>query len=295
MSNQNINVYNLIKPEIIKLRKVGIKTAILDCRLLLSKSLGRKLTLYNHENVNISKSEIEYFKTLISQRLSGKPVSRIINKRDFWKKEFKLNEDTLDPRPDSETVIESVLEHYRDKLQVLKILDLGSGSGCLGLSLLDEYHNSKVSFFDISEKSLEIVKINSLNFGFSDRSNFVHLDWRDKDWDSNLNKIENETKFDILISNPPYIPAGEIKKLQKEVREYDPFIALNGGKDGLNDYKLIIPKLRNILKKNGKIFFEIGKGQDKFISSIAMEYGLLPIQYKKDLSGVNRVIVLIIK
>tara|TARA_Y100000991_G_scaffold174912_1_gene136847 strand:+ start:455 stop:1342 length:888 start_codon:yes stop_codon:yes gene_type:complete len=295
MTNQNINVYSLIKPEIIKLRKVGIKTAILDCRLLLSKSLGRKLTLYNHENVNISKNEIEYFKTLIVQRLSGKPVSRIINKRDFWKKEFKLNEETLDPRPDSETLIESVLEHYRDKLQAIKILDLGSGSGCLGLSLLDEYHNSKVSFFDISEKSLEIVKINSLNFGFSDRSKFVHLDWRDREWDLNLIKIENETKFDILISNPPYIPAGEIKKLQKEVREYDPFIALNGGKDGLNAYKLIIPKLRNILKKNGKIFFEIGKGQEKFISSIAMEYGLLPIQYKKDLSGINRVIVFIIK
>ena len=295
MTNQNINVYTLIKPEIIKLRKVGIKTAILDCRLLLSKSLGRKLTLYNHENVNISKNEVEHFKTLIVQRLSGKPVSRIINKRDFWKKEFKLNEETLDPRPDSETLIESVLEHYRDKLQDIKILDLGSGSGCLGLSLLDEYHNSKVSFFDISEKSLEIVKTNSLKFGFSNRSKFVHLDWRDIDWDLNLIKIENETKFDILISNPPYIPAGEIKKLQKEVREYDPFIALNGGKDGLNAYKLIIPKLRNILKKNGKIFFEIGKGQEKFISSIAMEYGLLPIQYKKDLSGVNRVIVFIIK
>jgi release factor glutamine methyltransferase len=295
MTNRNINVYTLIKPEIIKLRKVGIKTAILDCRLLLSKSLGRKLTLYNHENVNISKNEVEHFKTLIVQRLSGKPVSRIINKRDFWKKEFKLNEETLDPRPDSETLIESVLEHYRDKLQALKILDLGSGSGCLGLSLLDEYHNSKVSFFDISEKSLEIVKINSLNFGFSDRSKFVHLDWRDRDWDLNLIKIENENKFDILISNPPYIPAGEIKKLQKEVREYDPFIALNGGKDGLNAYKLIIPKLRNILKKNGKIFFEIGKGQEKLISSIAMEYGLLPIEYKKDFSGINRVIVFIIK
>ena len=295
MTNQNINVYTLIKPEIIKLRKVGIKTAILDCRLLLSKSLGRKLTLHNHENVNISKNEIEYFKTLIVQRLSGKPVSRIINKRDFWKKEFKLNEETLDPRPDSETLIESVLEHYKDKLQGLKILDLGSGSGCLGLSLLDEYHNSKVSFLDISEKSLEIVKINSSNFGFSDRSKFVHLDWRDRDWDLNLLKIENETKFDIIISNPPYIPEGEIKKLQKEVREYDPFIALNGGKDGLNAYKLIIPKLRNILKKNGKIFFEIGKGQEKFISSIGMEYGLLPIQYKKDLSGINRVVVFIIK
>ena len=142
---------------------------------------------------------------------------------------------------------------------------------------------------------LDIVKINALNLGLLERSKFINLDWRIEEWDLNLIKIENETKFDILISNPPYIPASEIKNLQKEVREYDPFIALNGGKDGLNAYKLIIPKLRNILNKNGKIFFEIGKGQEKFITSIAMEYGLLPIQYKKDLSGINRVIVFIIK
>ena len=140
------------------------------------------------------------------------------------------------------------MTHFTDKLQSLKILDLGSGSGCLGLSLLDEYQNSTVSFLDISQKSLEIVKINSINFGLLDRSKLIHLDWRNKNWDTKLYEIENDTKFDILISNPPYIPTNDIKKLQKEVKEYDPFIALNGGKDGLDAYKLIIPKLRNIIK-----------------------------------------------
>ena len=295
MIKKNIEVYTLIEEEINKLRRVGIETANLDCRLLLSKSLNSDKTLYNHQFINITENEINNFKNLIEKRLTGEPVSRIINKRNFWEKEFKLNEATLDPRSDSETLIDAVLTHFTDKLQSLKILDLGSGSGCLGLSLLDEYKNSTVSFLDVSQKSLEIVKINSFNFGLSGRSKLIHLDWRNENWDTKLFEIEHNNKFDILISNPPYIPTNDIKKLQKEVKEYDPFIALNGGKDGLDAYKLIMPKLRNLIKKNGKIFFEIGKGQENFVSSKAMKHGLSTLEYKKDLSGVNRVIVLIIK
>lgn len=295
MIKKKIEVYTLIESEIQKLRRVGIETANLDCRLLLSKSLNSDKTLHNHEIINITENEINIFKNFIDERLKGKPVSRIINKRNFWKKEFILNEETLDPRSDSETLIDTVLSHFTDKLKSLKILDLGSGSGCLGLSLLDEYQNSNVSFLDTSQKSLEIVKINSLNFGFLDRSKLIHLDWRNENWDIKLSEMEKGTKFDILISNPPYIPTNDINKLQKEVKEYDPHIALNGGKDGLEAYKLIIPKLKNIIKKNGKIFFEIGKGQENFVSSKAMEHGLLPIEYTKDLLGVNRVIVFIIK
>ena len=295
MIHKNIEVYTLIKLEIQKLKKVGIETANLECRILLSKSLNMNKSLYNHETIDISEKQIKKFQGLVEQRISGKPISRIINKKNFWKKEFKLNEKTLDPRPDSETVIESVLENYKNKSKSLKILDLGSGSGCLGLSLLEEYENSEISFFDVSKKSLEIVKINSLNFGTADRSKFINLDWRVKGWDLNLITIENNVKFDIVISNPPYIPTDDIRKLQIEVKKYDPFIALNGGIDGLDSYRLIIPKLKNIVKKNGKVFFEIGKGQENFISAIAKKHKLFPIEYKKDLSGVNRVIVFIVK
>ena len=295
MTNKYIDVYTLIEPEMYKLRKVGIETASLDCRLLLTKSIKKNKTLQNHEYINITNKEIKKFKYLIRKRLAGKPVSRIINKRNFWKMEFKLNEATLDPRPDSETLIHAVLNHFINKLQPLKILDLGSGSGCLGLSLLDEYQNSKVSFFDISQKSLEIVKNNSLKFGLSERSKFLHLNWKDDNWDTNLIKIENDTKFDIIISNPPYIPTDDIKKLQKEVKEYDPPIALDGGKDGMDAYKLIIPKLRNLIKTNGIIFLEIGKGQENCVSKIGIEHGLKLKELQKDLSGVNRVIVFIIK
>ena len=137
MTYKNIDVYTLIKPEVLKLRNIGVETANLDCRLLLSKSLRRREPLYNHQNIFISQSEIAKFQSLIQQRLNGIPVSRIINRRNFWKKEFALNDETLDPRTDSETLIETIIEQYKDKLQSLKILDLGSGSGCLGLSLLD--------------------------------------------------------------------------------------------------------------------------------------------------------------
>ena len=295
MNKNNIDVYTLIQPEIHKLRKAGIETANLDCRLLLTKSLKLNKTLHYHQNINITDNEFKNFNNLIEQRLSGKPVSRIINKKFFWDNEFEINDETLDPRPDSETLIDMVLYHFKSKTQILKILDLGSGSGCLGLSLLKEYPHSEVSFYDISKISLEIVKINALNFGLSDRSNFLNLDWNDENWDENLIKIRNQIKFDIIISNPPYIPTKDIKNLQKEVKEYDPFIALNGGEDGLRAYKSIIPKIRNVMNKNGKIFFEIGKGQENCITKIAIEHGLLPQEYKKDLSGVIRVLTFIIK
>lgn len=295
MIRKNIDVYTLIEPEIFKLRNVGVETASLDCRLLLTKSLNRHKILHNHEFINITNKEIKIFKNLIEQRLVGKPVSRIINKRNFWKMEFKLNEATLDPRCDSETLIDAVLKHFTNKLQPLKILDLGSGSGCLGLSLLHEYPNSEASFFDISPKSLKMVKINALNLGFSERSQYINLNWKVNNWDKKLITIENNIKYDVIISNPPYVPTDVIKTLKKEVKNYDPFVALNGGKEGFDAFNSILPKLINIIKSNGKIFIEIGKGQQSHVTSLATGHGLLIKEYEKDLSGVTRVIILNVK
>ncbi len=295
MTSKNIDVYTLIQSEICKLRKVGIETASLDCRLLLTKSLERHKILHNHEYIDITNKEIKNFKYLIKQRIAGKPVSRIINKRNFWKMEFKLNEGTLDPRQDSETLIDAVLNHFTNKLQPLKILDLGSGSGCLGLSLLDEYPNSEASFFDISPKSLKMVKINALNLGLSERSQYVNLNWKANNWDKKLLTIENNIKYDVIVSNPPYVPTDIIQTLKKEVKNFDPFVALNGGKEGLDAYKFILPKLINIIKSNGKIFIEIGKGQQCHVISIATGHGLSLKEYRKDLSGVIRVIILNVK
>ncbi len=295
MNKKKINVYSLIKREVEKLKKIGNKTASLDCRLLLSQILKKTNTVYTHQEVYISRNQIIKFKSLVKKREEGKPVSRILNRRNFWKREFILDEETLDPRPDSEILIETVLEHFSDSTPLLKILDLGSGSGCLGLSLLEEYENASIIFVDASKKSLNIVKRNSQQFRLKGRLKYINLDWHTDDWDTKLLNSADKTKFDIIVTNPPYIPSNEVKFLETEVREYDPILALDGGNDGLDAYRSIIPKLKNLLKPDGKIFVEIGKGQENLVSKIGLENGLLSVEYKKDLSNINRVIVFNIK
>ena len=295
MSKMRIDVYSIIKPEVEKLKTLGFKTASLDCRLLLSQILKKANPVYTHEQVNISKNEIINFQTLVKQRQKGKPVSRILNKRNFWKREFMLNGDTLDPRPDSEILIEAVLEYFPSKTQLLKILDLGSGTGCLGLSLLEEYEDSLISFADVSKKSLEIVKKNSHQFWLKGKLKCIHLDWHTHKWDTQLLNFEENEKFDIIVTNPPYIPSNDINFLEIEVKDYDPILALDGGNDGLNAYRSIIPRLKNLVKSDGKIFVEIGKGQENSVSEIALQHGLLSIDYKRDLSNIIRVIVFNIK
>ena len=295
MIKKKLDVFSLIKSEIEVLKKSGSETASLDCRLLLSFVLEKKSTLYTHENVYITDDEIKNFKVLISERSLGKPVSRIINKRNFWKRDFKLNEEVLDPRQDTEVLITAVLKYYTNIFDKLDILDLGSGSGCIGLSLLEELKNSNVSFLDVSKKSLEIVKINATEYNLEHRSAYFQLNWNSKNWDSDLLKFRNKSKFDIIVTNPPYIPTDEIKSLQREVKDFDPFVALDGGLDGLMAYKTIFPKFNRILKNGSKIFVEIGMGQEDMVIKIGYENNLLLLGYEKDLSGIVRVIVFMTK
>ena len=294
-SKRLLDVYAIIKPEIEKLKKIGNITPSLDCRILLSYVMGLSETIYSHENINISADEITLFKKLIKDRYMGKPISRIISQKNFWKNTFKINENTLDPRPDSETIIESILKHIPDKSKSFKILDLGSGSGCLGLSIINEYENSKVTFLDISKNSLQAVKANALKFDLYEKSNFVNLDWRNSDWEKKLLKLEKNIKFDLIVSNPPYIASNDIKNLQIEVRGYEPIIALDGGEDGLDAFRFIMPKINNLLQENGKIFIEIGKGQQNQVEKIASDFGLFAIDFVKDFSGIIRVLIFIIK
>ena len=295
MIKKKLDVFSLIKSEIEVLKKSGSETASLDCRLLLSYVLEKKSTLYTHENVYITEDQIKKFKVLISERSLGKPVSRIINKRNFWKRDFKLNEEVLDPRQDTEVLITAVLKYYSNIFDKLDILDLGSGSGCIGLSLLEELKYSNVSFLDVSKKSLEIVKINATEYNLERRSAYFQLNWNSKNWDSDLLKFRNKSKFDIIVTNPPYIPTDEIKSLQREVKDFDPFVALDGGLDGLMAYKTIFPKFNRILKNGSKIFVEIGMGQEDMVIKIGYENNLLLLGYEKDLSGIVRVIVFMTK
>ena len=295
MNNFKVDVYSIIGPEVKILQKLGFKTASLDCRLLLSQILEKPNPVYTHQVVNISQKQIIKFQTLVKQRQKGQPVSRILNRKNFWKREFVIDKETLDPRPDSEILIESILEYFNNKTQFLKILDLGSGSGCLGLSLLEEYENSLISFSDVSKKSLQIVKKNSLQFKSKGKLKYINLNWHEHDWDKKLLNLEKNKKFDIIVTNPPYIPSNDIKFLEVDVKDYDPTIALDGGNDGLDAYRSIIPKIKNLLKSEGKIFVEIGKGQENLVSKLGFQHGLLPIEYKKDLSNIIRAIVFNIK
>ena len=289
--NNFIEANTIIKPALIILQKSNNKAPNLDCRILLGHAMGLNRSVYPHEQIKITQKEINKFKTLIEERKKGKPVSRIINKKQFWKMNFTLNEETLDPRPDSEVIIESILKHFKDKLGNLRILDLGSGSGCLGLSILNEYKNSKGVLIDASLNSLEIAKINAVDYNLFHRSKFINLNWFKKEWTKELlQNIENK-KFDIIISNPPYIPSNDINNLQIEVKRFEPRLALDGGKDGMDSYKSILPNIIDILKPEGKIFLEIGHNQQNLINKIANKCELIFKDSNKDLSGIIRVLV----
>ena len=273
------------------LKKNDNPSSSLDSRILLGHAMGLDRSIYPHENIDITQDEINTFKKLIKERQKGKPVSRIIRKKEFWKMIFTIDDSTLDPRPDSEVIIQTILNHFIDKSKKLRVLDLGSGSGCLGLSILDEYRKSEAIFFDVSKKSLEMVKLNSLNNKLYERAKFVHMNWFDKKWDAKIFEIIKKTKFDIIIANPPYIPSNEIKDLEIEVKKFEPILALDGGDDGLESYRCIIPKIKKILALEGKFFIEIGKDQENLINQIANSNNLIYKESNKDLSGITRVLV----
>ena len=263
----------------------------LDSRILLGHAMGLNRSIYPHENIDITQEEINTFKKLIKERQKGKPVSRILNKKEFWKLIFTIDESTLDPRPDSEIIIDTILNHFNNKSNKLRVLDLGSGSGCLGLSIMAEYKKSKVFFFDASKETLEVVKFNAMKHKLYNRAKFIHMNWFDKKWDKKLLEIIKKIKFDIIIANPPYIPSNEIKNLQIEVKNFEPLLALDGGKDGLDSYRCILPKVKNILAPEGKIFLEIGKDQEYLVSEIASSNNLICKESNIDFSGITRALV----
>ena len=273
------------------LKKSDNPSPSLDSRILLGYAMGINRSIYPHENIKITKDQINTFKKIIKERQKGKPVSRIIGKKEFWKMVFAIDESTLDPRPDSEVIIDTILNYFSNKSKKLRVLDLGSGSGCLGLSIMYEYKNSEAIFFDTSKKSLEIVKYNALNYKIFDRAQLINADWFDKKWDEKILKIIKNRKFDIIIANPPYIASKKIKSLQIEVKNFEPMIALDGGDDGLDSYRCIIPKIEKLLAPEGKLFLEIGENQEKLISQIASYFNLVYEQSQKDLSGIIRVLV----
>jgi release factor glutamine methyltransferase len=261
------------------LQQAKIDSYRLDARLLLEHTCN-----ITHEKIIANPNllvETTIFDQMIERRKNREPISHILGNREFYGYDFKVTANTLDPRADSESLIEAALEYFTNKDQDLKILDLGTGTGCLLLSLLKLYHNASGVGVDISEAALDVARDNAKNLDLDQRVSFVLSNWTEK----------IEQKFDLIVTNPPYIKDEEILTLEEEVRIYEPNLALSGGEDGLDCYKLIAASVGALLNKNGIIIVESGANQDDDIVAIFKEHNLEKFFIKKDLAGINRAIV----
>ncbi len=265
------------------LKKNSIASAILDARILMSfcTSLSREDIIFKASEISLTQIQKQQYLELINKRAKNIPLSYLINNREFFANNFYVDENVLDPRPDSEALVEMVIEKYKNSVE-LDICEIGCGSGCLIISLLKHFKNWRGLAVDISNKALEIAQKNSINNNVFARINFK---------ESNLfEKIKDDQIFDVIISNPPYIPTNDIENLQEEVRIYEPRIALDGGVDGLDFYRKIAVDSRKFLKSNGSIFLEIGYDQYELVKNIFEKAYFKFIDSKKDLSGIIRVL-----
>ncbi|MDC0529782.1 peptide chain release factor N(5)-glutamine methyltransferase [Pelagibacteraceae bacterium] len=255
-----MKVLELINLGAKELRLKKIDTSILDSELILSKILNKKREemLINLDQ-EISQKYFIRYKKLILRRSQQEPIAYIMKEKEFWSKNFLVNPDTLIPRPETELMVEKLSKIFKKKK--ISILDVGTGSGCILISLLSELNNSKGVGIDISKKALIIAKKNSNRHGMQNRIKFLN-----KAIDSEFNH-----KFDLIVSNPPYIKNSEIENLKEDIKRYEPRIALDGGNDGLDLIKKVIYKTRYILNVKGTLALEIGNEQYKKVSEILIK------------------------
>ena len=267
-----------------RLARDGIETAMLDAEILLRHVTGwSRETLLRAPEAVLDTLQQQRLAELGERRRRGVPVARLIGHREFWSLEFLLSDETLVPRPESETLIEAALKGG-GKDDSLRLLDLGTGCGCLLLSLLHEYRRSRGLGVDISAGAVATARRNAERLGLKGRARF-----QTASWNMRMDNIIGE-RFDILVSNPPYIRSGEIGGLQKEVREHDPQIALDGGSDGMDSLRTIIAAAPKLLRPNGRLLLEIGAGQSGEIVSFMENQAFQKIRKHKDLAGIDRVI-----
>ena len=279
-----------------KLKSCKIPNPEIDARILLSYASNYQNTIYMHNNISISKKDKNKFYCFLEKRIQGKPVSRILGSRNFWKSNFLINKYTLDPRPDTEVIIDVLTKACSYSCNHFQVLDLGSGSGCIGLSLIDEIKNASLLSVDICKQSLEILNKNAHRLNLMNKLHYAQINWFENTWIENIKiiaqkeKLFSKNKFDIIVCNPPYIKSSDIEKLQTEVKNYDPLVSLDGGIDGCDSYRAIFKNLRELLAINGVCFFEIGYDLLDNIKIILKEFNLNLIKVHKDFYGHSRVI-----
>ena len=253
------------------LKKKRIQSHILDSELLLSKTLNkpREEILVNLDQ-QINKRSFVVFKKYLQRRFNNEPVAYILGEKEFWSKKFKVNKDTLIPRPETELMVEEILKTY--KKRKISILDIGTGSGCIILSLLNVLKDSYGTGIDISKKALFIAKKNAIKHNLINRVKFKNVSFE--------SYVSN--KFDLIVSNPPYIKKNDIKYLIEDIKKFEPRMALDGGNDGLDLIKKVIYKSKKILKLKGILALEIGNGQVKKVSKILFDNNFRIKQLIKD-------------
>ena len=258
-----------------------IPNPLLDAEILMAKIINkdRNYILLNYSN-HINKNDLNNFFKLIEQRSLGNPVAYLTQKKSFWNSEFIISNDTLIPRPDTELVVENALKLTKQRNK-LNILDIGVGSGCILLSILKERKDFFGTGIDISEKCLNISKINAINLKVSSR---VKL------YKSDVDKF-NLGKYDLIVSNPPYIKTCKLKYLERDVAEFEPRLALDGGLDGLSEIRKVIKKSSELIKKNGKFILEIGFDQKNKVINLLKKEGFYIDSTQKDLANNDRCIV----
>ena len=280
-----IEARQLLQPAQTQLRDAGIADASLDARLLLAMALGREEAVLPHESLtDWSHTAAAGFSRLLARRCAGEPVSRIRGWREFWSLRFALSADTLDPRPDSETVVEAALAWVGGRREAsLRLLDLGTGSGALLLACLSEMPGATGIGVDLSAGALATATAYAAQLRLSDRVQFVEGDFADPQ--------AGAGEFDLILCNPPYIPRRAIEQLAPEVAHFDPKRALDGGDDGLDCWRSLLPRLQQGLAPNGRAFVEIGAGQEEAVTSLARQAGLQAAGTRPDLSGTIRCLI----
>ncbi len=263
-----------------QLAPIAREQAGLEARLLAARAWGmtpEALVLLGHET-----REAAPLAALVARRLTAEPVAQILGTRDFWKAQFEVSRDVLTPRPDSETLIETLLRLRPDRHASYRMLDLGTGSGCLLLSALAEYSNAHGVGVDQSNAALAIATRNAAAQQLSSRVQYVRSNWC-----SNVSG-----KFDIVLANPPYIPTAEIATLDADVRTFEPHAALDGGADGLDAYRSILHTLMPHVAAGSLLLFEVGMGQAEDVAALGARAGWQLQEIVHDLAGIARVVAL---
>ena len=275
-----MNIETALKKGQLILKDNKIKSAELDSEILMSQAIrkDKKYIILNY-NKKIKNKDLKYFDFLIQERVKKKPIAYLTKKKDFWKYEFLIDKNVLIPRPDTEVLVEQILELTKNKAS-MRILEIGVGSGCIILSILKEKKKFFGTGIDISTKSLKISEINSHKLGVNRRL---------KLFKSNIDNF-NSGKYDLIISNPPYIKKNFLKCLEKDI-SFEPVEALDGGIDGLSEMRKIIIKSSELIKKKGYLFLEIGFDQKNKVKKILENNGFYIKKVIKDLSNHDRCIV----